>query len=235
MIDQAKRVQGKVALISGAAQGVSGKVMGFGGASARILADHGASVMVGDIDVDNGEKTASEIREKGGKAEFIKLDVTLERDWVKAVNKTIYNVTKNLDNFQYNVVVANIHEIYNLLYDHVINNKTSNKTLKKQWEKITMLLMPLAPHLAHECCEKINKRYYWPKHDPKLLKDENCTIVIQVDGRKRGILEIPTNSKEIMIIKKSKEIANVSKHVENTTIIKNIYIKNKLLNFITKK
>ncbi len=158
-------------------------------------------------------------------------DVTLE----KAVNKTVYNVTKNLDNFQYNVVIANMHEIYNLLYDHVINNKTSNKTLKKQWEKITMLLMPLAPHLAHECCEKINKRYYWPKHDSKLLKDENCTIVIQVDGRKRGILEIPTNSKEIMIIKKSREIANVSKHIENTTIIKNIYIKNKLLNFITKK
>ena len=37
----------------------------------------------------------------------------------KAVNKTVYNVTKNLDNFQYNVVIANIHEIYNLFYDHV--------------------------------------------------------------------------------------------------------------------
>ena len=46
---------------------------------------------------------------------------------------------------------------------------------------------------------------------------------------------MPTNSKEIMVIKKSKEIANVSKYIENTTIIKNIYIKNKLLNFITKK
>ena len=91
MIDQAKRVQGKVALISGAAQGVSGKVMGFGGASARLLAEHGASVILGDIDVDNGEKTAAEIREMGGKAEFIKLDVTLERDWIEAVNKTIVN------------------------------------------------------------------------------------------------------------------------------------------------
>ena len=153
----------------------------------------------------------------------------------KAVNKTVYNITKNLDNFQHNIVIANIHEIYNLFYDHVINNKTSNKTLKKEWEKITILLMPLVPHLAHECCEKINKKYYWPKHDPKLLKDESCTIVIQVDGRKRGILKMPTNSKEIMVIKKSKEIDNVSKHIENTTIIKNIYIKNKLLNFITKK
>jgi len=153
-----------------------------------------------------------------------------------AVNKTVYNVTQNLENFQFNVVIANIHEIYNLLYHHVINNKTSNKTLKNEWEKITMLLMPLAPHLAHECCEKINKKYYWPKYDSKLLKEENCTIVVQVDGRKRGILEMPINAKEIMVIKKSKEIDNVSKYVENTAkIIKNIYIKNKIVNFITKK
>ena len=99
-----------------------------------------------------------------------------------------------------------------------------------------MLLMPLVPHLAHECCEKINKKYYWPKYDSKLLKEENCTIVVQVDGRKRGILEIPINTKETIVIKKSKEIDNVLKHVENTAkIIKNIYIKNKLVNFITKK
>ena len=153
----------------------------------------------------------------------------------KAVNKTVYNVTKNLDNFQYNVVIANMHEIYNLFYDHVINNKTSNKTLKNEWEKITMLLMPLIPHLAHECCEKINKKFYWPKYNSKLLKEDNCTIVIQVDGKKRGILEMPINSKGVIIINKSKEIDNVSKYIGNTSIIKNIYIKNKLVNFITKK
>ena len=128
-----------------------------------------------------------------------------------------------------------MHEVYNLVYNHVTNNKTSNRILKNEWEKVTMLLMPLAPHLAHECCKKINKKFYWPKYDPKLLRDENCTIVIQVDGRKRGILEVPTNSKELIVIKKSKEIDNVSKHLSNTTIIKNIYIKNKLVNFITKK
>jgi len=158
-------------------------------------------------------------------------DITLK----KAVNKTVYNVTKNLDNFQYNVVIANMHEIYNLFYDHVINNKTSNETLKKEWEKITMLLMPLTPHLAHEFSEKINKKFYWPQYDANLLKEENCTIVIQVDGRKRGTLQMPINTKETTVIKKSKEIENVSKYIENTAVIKNIYIKNKLVNFITKK
>ena len=158
-------------------------------------------------------------------------DLTLR----KAVNKTIYNVTKNLDNFQYNVVIANIHEIYNLLCDQLLNNKTSNKTLKNEWEKITMLLMPLAPHLAHECCEKLNKKFYWPQYNHKLLKDENCKIVIQVNGRKRGVLEMPANSKEQTIVKKSKEIDNVLKYLENTEVMKNIYIKNKLINFIIKK
>ena len=45
--------------------------------------------------------------------------------------------------------------------------------------------MPLIPHLAHECCEKINKKFYWPKYDPSLLKEESCKIVIQVNGKKK--------------------------------------------------
>ena len=98
-----------------------------------------------------------------------------------------------------------------------------------------MLLIPLVPHLAYECTEKINKDLYWPEFDSKLLKDENCNIVIQVNGRKRGILQMPMNSEEKSIMNKSKEIDNVLKHIKNTKIIKSIYIKNKLLNFITKK
>jgi len=158
-------------------------------------------------------------------------DLTLRR----AVNKTVYNVTKNLDNFQYNVVIANMHEIYNLLCSHLLNNKTSNKTLKDEWEKITMLLMPLTPHLAHECCEKLNKKFYWPQYDNNLLEDENCTIVIQVNGRKRGLLEMPINTQEKTIIERAKKIDNVLKHVKGMTIIKKIYIKNKIINFIVKQ
>jgi len=153
----------------------------------------------------------------------------------KEVNKAIYNVTKNLDNFQYNVVIANIHEVYNLFYDHLVKNKTSNKTMKNEWEKIAMLLMPLTPHLAHEFCEKINKKFYWPTYNAKLLKEENCKIVLQVDGKKRGIIEMLINSEEVSVIKKAKEMDNVSKFIGNAVIIKNIYIKNKLVNFITKK
>ena len=83
--------------------------------------------------------------------------------------------------------------------------------------------------------KKINKEFYWPEYSPKLLKEENCQIIVQIDGRKRGILEMPINTDEKTIIKKSKEIANVSKYLKGAVIIKNIYLNNKLVNFITKK
>ena len=95
--------------------------------------------------------------------------------------------------------------------------------------------MPLTPHLANECCEGLNKEFYWPKYDMELLKESNCKIVIQVNGKKRAILEMPINTEEKIIIKKSKEVDNVIKYISNTKIIKNIYIKNKLVNLITKK
>ena len=64
-----------------------------------------------------------------------------------------------------------------------------------------------------------------------------CKVIfkIQVNGKKRGILEMPLNSKEQTIVKKAKENKNVLKYLENIEIIKNIYIKNKLINFIIKK
>ena len=91
-----QRVEGKVVLITGAARGVAGRMMGFGGASARLLAEHGASVVLGDIDTENGETTASQIRDEGGRATFLRLDVTSEPDWERAV-KTAVDTYGGLD------------------------------------------------------------------------------------------------------------------------------------------
>ena len=83
------RLEGKVALISGAATGVAGELMGFGGASARLFAREGAKVVLGDINEESGQKTAAQIREAGGEAHFLRLDVTSESDWIAAVRTTV--------------------------------------------------------------------------------------------------------------------------------------------------
>ena len=98
-----------------------------------------------------------------------------------------------------------------------------------------MILMPVVPHLAHEMAEKIEIDSYWPKYDSQLLEEKDCVIVVQVDGRKRGSFNITIDSKENIVLEKAKKIENVSKYIEKNKIIKNIYIKNKLINFITKK
>ena len=83
------RLEGKVALITGAAAGVEGELMGFGGASARLFAREGAKVVLADIKVEEGEKTAAQIRELGGDAVFVRLDVTREEDWIDAIQTAV--------------------------------------------------------------------------------------------------------------------------------------------------
>ena len=79
------RVNGKVALISGAARGQ-------GEAEARMFVNEGAAVVLGDILVAEGEKVVSSIRAGGGQATFVKLDVTQETDWKQAVQLRSTNV-----------------------------------------------------------------------------------------------------------------------------------------------
>ena len=83
------RLANKVALITGAAHGVRGEMMGFGGAAAWLFAEEGAKVALTDIDAAAGEKTAAQMREAGHDAIFRKLDVASETDWANAVRDTI--------------------------------------------------------------------------------------------------------------------------------------------------
>ena len=79
------RLQGKVALITGAANGVEGRMMGIGGAAAGMFAREGAAVVIADVADENGEQTAAGIRDDGGRALFVHLDVTEEAHWASAV------------------------------------------------------------------------------------------------------------------------------------------------------
>ena len=83
------RLNGKVALITGAATGVQGELMGFGGATARLFVREGAKVVLTDVNDQSGEKTADQIREEGGEALYVHLDVTREEDWINAIQVTI--------------------------------------------------------------------------------------------------------------------------------------------------
>ncbi|MCH8185307.1 MAG: glucose 1-dehydrogenase [Chloroflexi bacterium] len=76
------RLEGKVALISGGARGM-------GAAEARLFAGQGAAVVIGDVLEEEGRRVEAEIVEAGGRALFVRLDVTIEADWTRAVAETV--------------------------------------------------------------------------------------------------------------------------------------------------
>jgi cyclopentanol dehydrogenase len=83
------RLAGKVALITGAAAGVEGELMGFGGAAARLFAREGARVVLTDIKEEMGRKAADQIQAQGGEALFLRHDVTSEEDWQEVIHTAV--------------------------------------------------------------------------------------------------------------------------------------------------
>ncbi|MDA1256374.1 MAG: SDR family oxidoreductase [Chloroflexi bacterium] len=82
------RLSGKVALVTGGAQGRRGRKHGFGGATSWAFCAEGARVVIGDIDEENGRATVSDLVGAGFEAQFVHLDVTSREDWERAVNLT---------------------------------------------------------------------------------------------------------------------------------------------------
>ncbi len=150
----------------------------------------------------------------------------------KFTNKFIEKMTKNLDDFGYNKLIANMHEMYSFLFKQV-EYGYKHTTLKENYEKILITVNPIVPHLSNECLEMINsENLNWPKYDLSLLREEKIKIVIQINGKKRGLVEskIDTNEENIFnIIQHDKKIM---KYLDKITIKKKIYIKDKLLNII---
>ena len=147
-------------------------------------------------------------------------------------NQMIDKITKNLDNFHYNVIIANLHEIYNYLSKNIKN--IDRKDLLLNYTKILKIISPILPHLASECLYELNitDKSEWPIIENKYLKKENFDIVIQINGKKRDLINFNKDISENDLLIKVKNSEKLKKFLENKKIKKYIYIKNKLINLI---
>jgi leucyl-tRNA synthetase len=153
----------------------------------------------------------------------------------KFTNQLINKINNNLEKFNYNVIVANIYETYNFL-NQKINDPINSDTLFQNYKKILSIIMPIIPHFASECLEelKINYKIEWPKADKKFLISDEINIVIQINGKKRSIINCKKGIKEESLMKIIKEDVKLNKFFENKKNIKSIFIKDKLINLIIK-
>ena len=155
-----------------------------------------------------------------------------DNEIAKYTNKFIEKMTKNLDDFGYNKLIANMHEMYSFLFKQV-EYGYKDTTLKENYEKILITVNPIVPHLSNECLEMINsENLNWPKYDLSLLREEKIKIVIQINGKKRGLVESKIDTNEENIFNMIQHDKKIMKYLDKITIKKKIYIKDKLLNII---
>jgi len=150
-------------------------------------------------------------------------------------NQILLKMNVSLNKFSYNVIVANLHEIYTF-FNKVIETKIINNNLINNYIKILTMMLPITPHLANECLSEItkDKSFYWPEINKKYLEKNRYNIVIQINGKKRGLILIENNISKDDLIEKIKKENQINKFLKGKNVIKSIYIENKLINLIIK-
>jgi leucyl-tRNA synthetase len=152
----------------------------------------------------------------------------------KYTNHFIKKITNNLNNFSYNVIIANLHEMHSSLTKKIKNNYKT-KTLKENYLKILTVLIPVIPHFANQCIQEITldfNKINWPSFDEKVLFEEKINYVVQINGKKRGILNLNRDIDEEKVFQEIIKDKNISKYISDKKINKKIFIPNKLINII---
>ena len=150
-------------------------------------------------------------------------------------NNYILKITALINNFQLNVVIANVYSIYNLFSDH-IDKEVSNQCLKNNFSNLMKILIPFTPHLAYECLDLLGQKEInkWPEVRNELNINEIIKIAVQINGKTREIIEVKKDLDEKNVIDESRKYKKISTNLENKKIIKIIFVKNRIINYLIK-
>jgi leucyl-tRNA synthetase len=156
----------------------------------------------------------------------------------KSINLLIKEITDCIEKFHINVAVAKLYVFLNYINEEIEKQTVDKEEIKEVYKKYLIIISAFIPYIANECWEKITGKQdinlqEWPKIDESLLHKENFDIVIQVNGKKRAIINATNNESEENILSKSLAIKNIQVILDKKIIEKKIFIKNKLLNIVT--
>ncbi len=154
------------------------------------------------------------------------------KDLIKFTNKYLKKMTDALNAFSYNILIANLHEMQNFFNKELIK-KYTKKTLTENFSKILVTMIPIIPHLANECLKRINYNVIeWPEYDETLLVEDIIPYVIQVNGKKRAIIEAKRDILDEELFEIVQQNKNLKKYFFEKEIKKKIFVPNRLINII---
>lgn len=163
---------------------------------------------------------------------------TDDKKIVSLLHKTIKKVGGDIEDFKYNTAISALMILVNEIYD--FKNKNNSWPLSQNnLGLLVRILEPFAPHLAEELWEQLGHRELlvkesWPKYDEALLQDDSFVLAVQINGKLRATIEVPTDTAEEAIKELALADENVKKWTEDKEIIKIVYVKGKLLSVVIK-
>lgn len=149
-------------------------------------------------------------------------------------HKMIYDITQRMENFSLNTVVSGFMEYTNKLID--IQRKQGGID-KETIEKLIILLAPFTPHISEELWQFTGHTQSvfentWPTYDKEKMIEDEIEIAIQVNGKIAGKVLVGVNEEEDTVLEKAR--AAVEKRLEGKQIVKQIYIKGRIVNIVVK-
>ena len=156
-------------------------------------------------------------------------------DVTRKMHQTIDALTRRFERFEFNTAISALMELSNVLGEHL--DKASS--LREPYLVLLQLLHPFAPHLTEEMWEKFGQKGFiltskWPVADPALMREDLVTIVIQVNGKLRGQIEVPNPPVEEVVMSEVKRNQRVQQWVAGKEVVKTIYVPGKLVNVVVR-
>lgn len=166
-----------------------------------------------------------------------KKEDTSDDTLMKLIHQAIYKVSKDLQDMNFNRAIAALMETTNELYKIKAKDNFSHKDWSFALKAMVQLLAPFAPHITEELWQQLGNEgsvhiSEWPMHDKKYLVRDEMTIVVQVNGKVRANLSLPSGLNEEEIVKAAKADNKVQEHINKKEVRKTIYVPQKLVNFV---
>ncbi len=149
------------------------------------------------------------------------------------IYKTIKKVGEDIASFQFNTALSALM----ILLNKLIKEGASGIT-QEEADAIVKLLHPFAPHITQELWSLRGHDSYidfepWPRYDPKLIEERNFTLVVQVNGKVRGSIELTMDASEEEAKSAALENDKIKQYLADKKIQKVIFVPNRLINFVT--
>jgi len=158
---------------------------------------------------------------------------------LRITHQTIRKVTNDLERLRFNTMIAALMEFTNYLAKVRETGTVDERDWEESLDTLLLLLAPTAPHLAEELWQRTGHDYSihnqsWPRWDEELAKDEEITLVIQVNGKLRDRITVPVSITEAEARKLALESQRVKAHTEGKELVKAIYVPGRLVNLVVR-